>query len=135
MKQQKHHNDNLKWLYLHAGNVVKKKNVLSTLSVALGLNSILVLNVKKRFKKTVDNPDIYSRIKALSLTYFLENGMNKKMTIAYFKEAIKQDGNVHYGINALLYVLRQIEYAHADGALTDKQKDKLWHWAYDKFAE
>jgi len=130
-----HHNDNLKWLYLHAGNVVKKKNVLSTLSVALGLNSILVLNVKKRFKKTVDNPDIYSRIKALSLTYFLENGMNKKMTIAYFKEAIKQDGNVHYGINALLYVLRQIEYAHADGALTDKQKDKLWHWAYDKFAE
>jgi hypothetical protein len=82
--------------------------------------------------------------------------MSKKMTIAYFKEAIKQDGNVHYGINALLYVLRQIEYAHtnvhygvsallyvlrqieyahADGALTDKQKDKLWHWAYDKYAE
>ena len=130
-----HHNDNLKWLYLNAGSVVKKKNVLSTLSVALGLNSILVLNVKKRFKKTVDNPDIYSRIKALSLTYFLENGMSKKMSIAYFKEAIKQDGNVHYGINALLYVLRQIEYAHADGALTDKQKDKLWHWAYDKYAE
>ena len=130
-----HHNDNLKWLYLNAGSVVKKKNVLSTLSVALGLNSILVLNVKKRFKKRVDNPDIYSRIKALSLTYFLENGMSKKMSIAYFKEAIKQDGNVHYGINALLYVLRQIEYAHADGALTDKQKDKLWHWAYDKFAE
>ena len=130
-----HHNDNLKWLYLNAGSVVKKKNVLSTLSVALGLNSILVLNVKKRFKKRVDNPDIYSRIKALSLTYFLENGMSKKMSIAYFKEAIKQDSNVHYGINALLYVLRQIEYAHADGALTDKQKDKLWHWAYDKFAE
>ena len=130
-----HHNDNLKWLYLNAGSVVKKKNVLSTLSVALGLNSILVLNVKKRFKKTVDNPDIYSRIKALSLTYFLENGMRNKMTIAYFKEAIKQDGNVHYGINTLLYVLRQIEYAHADGQITDKQKDKLWHWAYDKYAE
>ena len=61
--------------------------------------------------------------------------MSKKMTIAYFKEAIKQDGNVHYGINALLYVLRQIEYGHANGQLTDKQKDKLWHWAYDKFAE
>ena len=61
--------------------------------------------------------------------------MSNKMTIAYFKQAIKQDGNVHYGINALLYVLRQIEYAHADGALTDKQKDKLWHWAYDKYAE
>ena len=61
--------------------------------------------------------------------------MSKKMTIAYFKEAIKQDGNVHYGINALLYVLRQIEYAHADGHITDKQKDKLWHWAYDKYAE
>ena len=129
------HNDNLKWLYLNAGNVVKKKNVLSTLSVALGLNSILVLSVKKRFKKRIDNTDIYSRIRALSLTYFLENGMSKKMTIAYFKEAIKQDGNVHYGINALLYVLRQIEYGHANGQLTDKQKDKLWHWAYDKFAE
>ena len=61
--------------------------------------------------------------------------MSKKMTIEYFKEAIKQDGNVHYGINALLYVLRQIEYAHAYGALTDKQKDKLLHWAYDKYAE
>ena len=130
-----HHNDNLKWLYLNAGSVVKKKNVLSTLSVALGLNSILVPNVKKRFKKRVDNPDIYSRIKALSLTYFLENGMGKKMTIAYFKEAIKQDGNVHYGVNALLYVLRQIEYAHADGQITDKQMDKLWKWAYDKYAE
>ncbi len=68
-----HHNDNLKWLYLNAGSVVKKKNVLSTLSVALGLNSILVLNVKKRFKKRVDNTDIYSRIKVLSLTYFLGN--------------------------------------------------------------
>ena len=68
-----HRNDNLKWLYLNAGNVVKKKNVLSTLSVALGPNSILVPNVKKRFKKRVDNTDIYSRIKALSLTYFLEN--------------------------------------------------------------
>jgi len=67
------HKDNLKWLYLNAGNVVKKKNVLSTLSVALGLNSILAQNVKKRFKKKVDNTDIYSRIKALSLTYFLEN--------------------------------------------------------------
>ena len=42
-------------------------------------------------------------------------------------------GNVGYGVNALLYVLRQIEYAHADGQLTDKQKDKLWHWAYDKY--
>ena len=61
--------------------------------------------------------------------------MSKKMTIAYFKQAIKLDRNVHYGINTLLYVLRQIEYAHADGALTDKQKDKLWHWAYDKYAE
>ena len=102
------HKDSLQWLYLNAGNVVKKKNVLSTLSVALGLNSILVPNVKKRLKKRVDNTDIYSRIKALSLTYFLENGMSKKMTIAYFKQAIKLDGNVHYGINALLYVLRQI---------------------------
>ena len=129
------HKDSLKWLYLNVGNVVKKKNVLSTLSVALGLNSILAQNVKKRFKKRVDNPDIYSRIKALSLTYFLENGMSKKMTIAYFKEAIKQDGNVHYGVNALLYVLRQIEYAHADGQITDKQMDKLWKWAYDKYAE
>jgi len=114
---------------------VRKKNVLSTLSVALGLNSILVLNVKKRFKKKVDNTDIYSRIKALSLTYFLENGMSNKMTIATFKKAIKQDGNINFGVSKLLYVLRQIEYAHADGALTDKQKDKLWHWAYDKYAE
>jgi hypothetical protein len=130
-----HHNDNLKWLYLNAGSVVKKKNVLSTLSVALGLNSILVPNVKKRFKKKVDNTDIYSRIKALSLTYFLENGMSKKMTIAYFKEAIKQDGNISFGVNRLLYVLRQIEYAHADGQITDKQMDKLWRWAYDKYAE
>ena len=129
------HNNNLKELYLNAGNVARKKNVLSTLSVALGLNSILVLNVKKRFKKKIDNPDIYSRIKALSLTYFLENGMSNKMSIAYFKQAIKLDHRVGYGVNALLYVLRQIEYAHADGALTDKQKDKLWHWAYDKYAE
>ena len=68
------HKDSLKWLYLNVGNVVKKKNVLSTLSVALGLNSILAQNVKKRFKKRVDNPDIYSRIKVLSLTYFLEHG-------------------------------------------------------------
>ena len=68
------HKDNLKWLCLNAGNVVKKKNVLSTLSVALGLNSILAQNVKKRFKKKVDNTDIYSRIKVLSLTYFLEHG-------------------------------------------------------------
>ena len=61
--------------------------------------------------------------------------MARKTTIADFKTAIKYDGNVGYGVNALLYVLRQIEYAHADGALTDKQKDKLWHWAYDKYAE
>jgi len=67
------HKDSLKWLYLNAGSVVRKKNVLSTLSVALGLNSIFALNVKKRFKKRVDNPDIYSIIKALLLdfTFFL----------------------------------------------------------------
>ena len=59
--------------------------------------------------------------------------MARKTTIADFKTAIKYDGNVHYGVNVLLYVLRQIEYAHADGQLTDKQKDKLWHWAYDKY--
>jgi len=59
--------------------------------------------------------------------------MTRKTTIADFKTSIKYDGNVHYGVNALLYVLRQIEYAHADGELTDKQKDKLWHWAYDKY--
>ncbi|MHA2220045.1 MAG: hypothetical protein ACXACY_29490, partial [Candidatus Hodarchaeales archaeon] len=69
-----HHKDNLKWLYLNVGSVVKKKNVLNTLSVAPGPNSILVLSVKKRFKKRVDNTDIYSRIEVLSLTYFLENG-------------------------------------------------------------
>ena len=61
--------------------------------------------------------------------------MTRKTTIADFKTSIKYDGNVHYGVNALLYVLRQIEYAHADGELTDKQKDKLWRWAYDKYAE
>ena len=67
------HKDSLKWLYLDVGNVVRKKNVLSTLSVALGLSSIFVLNVKKRFKKRVDKPDIYSRIKVLLLdfTFFL----------------------------------------------------------------
>ena len=59
--------------------------------------------------------------------------MTRKTTIADFKTSIKYDGNVHYGVNALLYVLRQIEYAHADGELTDKQKDKLWHWAYNKY--
>ena len=57
------------------------------------------------------------------------------MTISYFKQAIKLDHRVGYGINALLYVLRQIEYAHTDGQITDKQKDKLWHWAYDNYAE
>jgi len=61
--------------------------------------------------------------------------MSKRMTIAYFKQAIKQDGNVRYGVSALLYVLRQIEYAHSHGEITDKQKDKLWYWAYDKYAE
>ena len=67
------HKDNLKWLYLDVGNVVRKKNVLSTLSVALGLSSIFVLNVKKRFKKRVDNPDINSIIKVLlpDFTFFL----------------------------------------------------------------
>ena len=67
------HKDSLKWLYLDVGNVVRKRNVLSTLSVALGLNSISVLNVKKIFKKRVDKPDIYSRIKVLLLdfTFFL----------------------------------------------------------------
>ena len=59
--------------------------------------------------------------------------MTRKTTIADFKTSIKYDGNVHYGVNALLYVLRQIEYSHADGELTDKQKDKLWRWAYDKY--
>ena len=59
--------------------------------------------------------------------------MTRKTTIADFKTAIKYDCNVNYGVNALLYVLRQIEYAHADGELTDKQKDKLWRWAYDKY--
>ena len=59
--------------------------------------------------------------------------MTRKTTIADFKTSIKYDGNVHYGVNALLYVLRQIEYAHADGELTNKQKDKLWRWAYDKY--
>ena len=67
------HKDSLKWLYLDVGNVVRKRNVLSTLSVALEPNSIFVLNVKKRFKKKVDKPDIYSRIKVLLLdfTFFL----------------------------------------------------------------
>ena len=67
------HKDSLKWLYLDVGNVVRKKNVLSTLSVALGLNSIFVLNVKKRFKKRVDKPDINSIIKVLlpDFTFFL----------------------------------------------------------------
>ena len=67
------HKDNLKWLYLDVGNVVRKKNVLSTLSVALGLSSIFVLNVKKRFKKKVDRPDIHSIIKVLfmGLMFFL----------------------------------------------------------------
>ncbi len=67
------HKDSLQWLYLNVGNVVRKKNVLSTLSVALGLSSIFVLNVKKRFKKRVDNPDINSIIKVLLLgfTFFL----------------------------------------------------------------
>ena len=63
------HKDSLKWLYLDVGNVVRKKNVLSTLSVALGLNSIFVLNVKKRFKKRVDNPDIHSIIKVLLMGF------------------------------------------------------------------
>ena len=57
------HKDSLKWLYLNVGNVVKKKNVLSTLSVALGLSSISVLSVKKIFKKKLDNTDIYSIMK------------------------------------------------------------------------
>lgn len=57
------HKDSLKWLYLNVGNVVRKKNVLSTLSVALGLSSISVLSVKKRFKKKLDNTDIYSIMK------------------------------------------------------------------------
>ena len=67
------HKDSLKWLYLNVGNVVRKKNVLSTLSVALGLSSIFVLNVKKIFKKRIDNTDIYGRIKVLLLdfTFFL----------------------------------------------------------------
>ena len=63
------HKDNLKWLYLDVGNVVRKKNVLSTLSVALGLSSIFVLNVKKRFKKRVDRPDIHSIIKVLLIDF------------------------------------------------------------------
>ena len=61
--------------------------------------------------------------------------MSNKMTISYFKQAIKLDHRVGYGINALLYVLRQIEYTHTDGQITDKQKDKLWHCAYDNYAE
>ena len=67
------HKDSPKWLYLNVGNVVKKKNVLSTLSVALGLNSISVLNVKKRFKNRVDRPDTHSIIKVLfmGLMFFL----------------------------------------------------------------
>ena len=63
------HKDSLKWLYLNVGSVVRKKNVLSTLSVALGLSSIFVLNVKKRFKKRVDNPDINSIIKVLLIDF------------------------------------------------------------------
>ena len=63
------HKDSLKWLYLNVGNVVRKKNVLSTLSVALGLSSIFVLNVKKRFKKRVDRPDIHSIIKVLLMGF------------------------------------------------------------------
>jgi len=61
--------------------------------------------------------------------------MSNKMTIATFKKAIKQDGNINFGVSKLLYVLRQIEYAHSHGEITDKQKDKLWHWAYDNYAE
>ena len=63
------HKDSLKWLYLNVGSVVRKKNVLSTLSVALELNSIFALNVKKRFKKRVDNPDINSIIKVLLMGF------------------------------------------------------------------
>ena len=63
------HKDSLKWMYLDVGNVVRKKNVLSTLSVALEPNSIFVLNVKKRFKKRVDRPDIHSIIKVLLMGF------------------------------------------------------------------
>ena len=63
------HKDSPKWLYLDVGNVVRKKNVLSTLSVALGLSSIFVLNVKKRFKKRVDRPDTHSIIKVLLMGF------------------------------------------------------------------
>ena len=63
------HKDNLKWLYLDVGNVVRKKNVLNTLSVALEPNSIFALNVKKRFKKRVDRPDIHSIIKVLFMGF------------------------------------------------------------------
>ena len=63
------HKDSPRWLYLNVGNVVRKKNVLSTLSVALEQNSIFVQNVKKRFKKRVDKPDICSIIKALLLDF------------------------------------------------------------------
>ena len=63
------HKDSLKWLYLNVGIVVRKWNVLSTLSVALEPNSIFVLNVKKRFKKRVDRPDIHSIIKVLLMGF------------------------------------------------------------------
>ena len=63
------HKDSPRWLYINVGNVVRKKNVLSTLSVALEPNSIFVLNVKKRFKKRVDRPDTHSIIKVLLMGF------------------------------------------------------------------
>jgi len=59
--------------------------------------------------------------------------VSKKMTTTDFKKAVQLDGNLCFGVNKLLYVLRQIEYAYKDGKLTEKQMDKLWNWAYDKF--
>jgi predicted secreted Zn-dependent protease len=58
-------------------------------------------------------------------------------TIAEFKKAIRQDGNLLNNIDhrnsgrALIYIQNQITFARNDGKLTCDQAESLYNWSHD----
>lgn len=63
--------------------------------------------------------------------------MANKVTIADFKTALRQDGNLQLntenvnGGRALIYIQNQITTAKSMGQITEQQAEKLYEWSHD----
>lgn len=63
--------------------------------------------------------------------------MATKTTIADFKKALRQDGNLQKNTEnrnagrALIYIQNQITFAKNDGQITEKQAESLHNWSHD----